>query len=124
MKFVHRVTGAVVDATCHQGDAGNVSTKGGSGFVETGDWHFQGPNGWTAYNEAAFIAIYRPVKTVRVVRYDKGATREFRIQRLTRNGWVTRATGATLALARSALAQADDDETETVLEVYEDGVKV
>lgn len=125
MKFKHKTTGAIINAKRHEGEDGPVEYPGGSMWLGNGDWLVTREDGSREGYQPGhpFWTDYAPVRTVRVVRHDLGGTRTFRIERLTPNGWKVRATGATLAEARAALTAANDEETETVLETYEDGVK-
>lgn len=126
MKFRHKTTGELIHARRHDGEGGPVRFPGGEMYLDPGDYLVRRADGsYEGYQRShPFWADYTPVRIVRLVRVDRGGTRSFRVERLTANGWQVRATGATLAEVRANLAAADDDETETVLETYEDGVKV
>lgn len=128
MKLRHRTTDELIVAKRHDGDGGNVNYPGGQMYLGEGDWLVRRADGsYEGYAEDhPFWVDYKPVKTLRIVRVDDNGTRTFRIERLTKRGWVVKGTGATLAEARAARTAADagDDMQETVVETYEDGVKL
>lgn len=126
MKFRHKTTGELIHARRHDGEGGPVRFPGGEMYLDPGDYLVRRADGTHEGYPAdhPFWNDYAPVRIVRVVRINRGGTRSWRVDRLTRAGWQVRATGATVAEVRANLAAADDDETETVIETYEDGVKV
>lgn len=127
MKLRHRTTSELITAT-QATRSGAHEYPGGAMHLDEGDWLVKRADGThEGYQEShPFWQDYRPVKIVRIVRVDDNGTRTFRIERLTRKGWVVKGEGATLAEARAARASAESGEehTETVVEVTEDGVKV
>lgn len=127
MKYRHRTTNELIVAT-QATRSGAHEYPGGAMHLDEGDWLVRRADGThEGYQEShPFWQDYRPVKIVRIVRVDDNGTRTFRIERLTRKGWVVKGEGATLAEARAARASAESGEehTETVVEVTEDGVKV
>ena len=128
MKLKHKTTGELIHATQATKSGPHDVPGGGSMYLDEGDYLVRRADGsHEGYQEShPFWADYRPVKIVRIVRVDDNGTRTFRIERLTRKGWVVKGEGATLAEARAARASAESGEepTETVVEVTEDGVKV
>lgn len=120
MKYRHRVTGEVIEATQHAGPDGPTNIPGGSMWLGTGDRLVKRESGeYEGYQSShPFWQDFEEVVQTRVVKVDDDAGTRYFPERLTATGWVRGTEKATQKAAEAAIVSAP---VVTIVKAFEGG---